>query len=120
MHKVNKETLRIQHEKQKVGKAVGVDKITKEEYAKKWLHEKMHEPIITTGETLKKKLIGHYAYYGVEGNYKCLVSFYEYIKYTWYEVLRKRSQKNKIKYSDYLRIWNYLKIPQPKISCNIW
>jgi len=88
--------------------------------AKKWLHDKMHEPIVTTGETLKKKLIGHYAYYGVDGNYKCLVSFYKYIKYTWYKVLRKRSQRNKIKLADYIRIWNYLKIPEPKIYCSIW
>lgn len=32
MHKVNKETLKIQHNKQQKNKAVGIDKITKEEY----------------------------------------------------------------------------------------
>lgn len=29
-------------------------------------------------------------------------------------------QKNKIKYLDYLRIWNYLEIPMSKIYVNIW
>lgn len=87
---------------------------------KKWLHERMHEPILTTGESIKKKLIGHYAYYGINGNYKAMVCFYKYIKYTWFKVLRKRGQKKPIKYWDFLRIWKFLKIPEAKIYVNIW
>ena len=87
---------------------------------KKWLHERMHEPILTTGESIKKKLIGHYAYYGINGNYKTMVCFYKYIKYTWFKVLRKRGQKKPIKYWDFLRIWKFLKIPEAKIYVNIW
>ena len=87
---------------------------------KKWLHEKMHEPIITTGESIKRKLIGHYAYYGVNGNYSSLVGFYKYIKYTWFRALRKRGQKKPIEYSDFLRIWRFLEIPEAKIYVNIW
>ena len=92
----------------------------KKQNAKKWLHEKMHEPIVLVGESLKRKLIGHYAYYGVNGNYESLVSFYKYIKYTWFKVLRKRGQKRKINYHDFLRIWKYLKVPEPKVYVNIW
>lgn len=33
------------------------------EVAKQWLHEKMHEPIIEVGQSIKKKIVGHYAYY---------------------------------------------------------
>lgn len=90
------------------------------EVAKKWLHERMHKPILEVGESLKKKVIGHYAYYGINGNYRSLAKFYKYLKYTWYYTLRKRGQKNKIKYLDFLRIWNYLEIPKPKIYVNIW
>lgn len=90
------------------------------EVAKKWLHDKMHAPLIEVGLSIRKKIIGHYAYYGINGNYRSLVKFYKYIKYTWYYTLRKRGQKNKIKYLDYLRIWNYLEIPKPKIYINIW
>lgn len=90
------------------------------EVAKKWLHDKMHEPVIEVGKSIKKKIIGHYAYYGINGNYTSLLKFYNYMKYTWYRVLRKRGQKNKIKYVDFLRIWQYLEIPKPKIYVNIW
>ena len=90
------------------------------EIAKKWLHDKMHEPILEVGLSIRKKIIGHYAYYGINGNYSSLFKYYKYLKYTWYHTLRKRGQKNKIKYLDYLRIWNYLDIPTPKIYVNIW
>lgn len=90
------------------------------EVAKRWLHDKMHEPLLEVGLSIKKKIIGHYAYYGINGNYKSLLKFYKYMKYTWYYTLRKRGQKNKIKYLDYLRVWNYLEIPKPKIYVNIW
>ena len=90
------------------------------EVAKKWLHDKMHEPIIEVGKSIKRKIIGHYTYYGINGNYSSLLKFYKYMKYTWYRVLRKRGQKNKIKYIDFLRIWQYLEIPMPEIYVNIW
>lgn len=90
------------------------------EAVKKWLHDRMHESIIITGESLKKKIVGHYAYYGINGNYKSLIKFYKYIKDTWFRVLRKRGQKHKIKYLDFLRIWNYINIPKPKLYVNIW
>ena len=90
------------------------------EVIKKWLHERMHEPIVEVGRKLRKKIIGHYAYYGMNGNYPSLLKFYKYIKYTWFYTLRKRGQKNKIKYLDFLRIWNYLEIPRPKIYANVW
>ena len=52
----------------------------KKQNAKKWLYEKMHEQIIMVGKSLRRKVIGHYVYYGVNGNYEALVSFYKYIK----------------------------------------
>lgn len=90
------------------------------EIAKKWMHDNMHGPILDVGLSIRKKIIGHYAYYGINGNYSSLVKYYKYMKYTWYYTLRKRGQKNKIKYTDFLRIWNYLEIPTPRIYVNIW
>ena len=92
----------------------------KKQNVKKWFHEKMHEPILEVGETLKKKIIGHYTYYGISGNYIAILGFYKYIKYTWFNTLKKRGQKNKIKYQDFLRIWKWLKIPEPRLYVNIW
>ena len=51
----------------------------KRENVKKWLCDKMHEPIAIVGESLKRKVLGHYAYYGINGNYKALVLYYKYL-----------------------------------------
>lgn len=80
----------------------------------------MHTPIAVVGEKMKIKVIGHYIYYGINGNYEGLIKFYEYIKRTWFKTLRKRGQKRKIKHKDFDRIWKWLDIPKPKIYVNIW
>ena len=92
----------------------------KKEAAKKWLKENMHESIGEILEKLKLKLIGHYRYYGVNGNYKWLRKFYKYIKYAYYKVLKKRGQKHQIKYGEYLFYWNGMEMPEPKIYVDIW
>ena len=59
-------------------------------------------------------------YYGISCNYLSVVGYYKYVKYTWFKELRKRGQKHKIKYLNFLRIWKWLKIPEPRIRVNIW
>ena len=92
----------------------------KRQNVKKWLYANMHSPIAIVGEKLRAKVLGHYIYYGINGNYTELKMFYKYIKRTWFKTLRKRGQKRKIKYKDFERIWNWLDIPKPKIYVNIW
>ena len=92
----------------------------KKESAKKWLEENMHGNMIEVLERLKLKLIGHYRYYGINGNYNWLLKFYKYIKYAYYRVLRRRGQKHPIKYGEYMFYWNGIEMPKPKIYVNIW
>lgn len=92
----------------------------KKENAKKWLHDKMHGNIRDILEKIKLKLIGHYNYYGVNGNYDDLLKFYKYVKYAYYSVLRKRGQKHPIPKSRYLFYWDLIGIPKPRICVNIW
>ena len=69
---------------------------------------------------IRIKIIGHYNYYGINGNYKSLEKYYKYVKYAYYSTLRKRGQKHPIKYKDYLRIWTANNVPLPKLCVNIW
>lgn len=87
---------------------------------KKWLTGNMHSSITETMKQLVAKIRGHNNYYGISGNYKSIQKYYRYVKYGYYRILRRRGQKNPIKYKDYLRIWNAYKIPQPKVCVNIW
>lgn len=92
----------------------------KKENAKKWLHDNMHSSIKDTLERLKLKLIGHYRYYGVNGNYNDLLKFYKYVKNAYYRVLKKRGQKQPIPYDRYLFYWYFIGVPEPRICVNIW
>lgn len=92
----------------------------KKQDAKAWLKSVMHEPIAHTMETIERKLQGLYNYYGINGNYKGIMKFYKYYKYEYLRILRRRGQKNPIKYADYLRIWEYFITDKPSIKVNIW
>lgn len=65
----------------------------KKQNVKSWLKENMHMKIKPFIEKLNQKLVGHYRYYGVSGNYTQLRKFREYIIELLYKVLNRRSQK---------------------------
>lgn len=92
----------------------------KRQSAKKWLTERMHKPIWQTIQSLKIKLNGHINYYGINGNYRSISDFIKYVSKTFYNVLRKRGQKNPIKFKDFIRIWDAANIKPPRVSVNIW
>lgn len=87
---------------------------------KRFLRDNMHSPIAKTMDAIVLKLRGHYNYYGINGNFKQLLKFQNYVKCSYYRILRRRGQKRPIKYMDFLRIWNAWDLPKVKIYTNIW
>lgn len=87
--------------------------------AKDYIVKHMHDTLANLCKSLNRKLIGHYNYYGVNGNYESIVKFYKYIKYTLYRRLNRRDQKGKMKYPVFLRIWKFY-IQEPEIKVDIW
>ena len=79
----------------------------------------MHKEMLETLEKIKRKLTGHYAYYGVDGNYNDLNNYYKYVKNKFYNILTRRGQRNQISYSLYIMNQEYLNIPKPRILVNI-
>lgn len=90
----------------------------KRESAKQWIRWNMHRPVMEIVRTLSRKLVGHYNYYGVNGNLRGLHKFFRYIKYTLYKALRRRGQKHKINWETFEKIWKL--IPRPRICKDIW
>ena len=79
----------------------------------------MHDPLANVCKSLNRKLIGHYNYYGINGNWESLVKFYKYVKYTLYKWLNRRDQKGRMRYEHFLRVWKYY-IQEPKVKVDIW
>ena len=91
----------------------------KRQAAKAWLKEHMHRPVAETMKTVASVIRGHCNYYGVNGNFRAIQSFWKYLKYTTYRVLNRRHQKRSMKYDKYLRIWNYY-VKEPHLTTDIW
>ena len=53
--------------------------------ARQWIRKHMHDPLAELCKSLNKKIVGHYNYYGINGNYESLVKFYKYVKNTLYK-----------------------------------
>ncbi len=71
-------------------------------------------------KVLKMKLIGHYRYYGISGNYKSIKRYYQETIYLVYKWVNRRSQRASFNYREF---WEYLKrypLPLPKIYCKLY
>lgn len=85
----------------------------------KWCNDNKHKILTELITILNKKLIGMYAYYGINGMMKKLYKLYYHVKYALYKALNRRGQRG-IKYKKYLIILERIPIAKPKIYKNIW
>ena len=75
----------------------------------------MHESIKKTIERLNRKLIGHYRYYGIFGNYIGLKKFYKYIILQLYFTKSRRGQSHWLTWKKFYEILRIHKIVYPRI-----
>ena len=92
----------------------------KQAKAKMWLHQHMHEPVQGLITALNKKLVGHYNYYGISGNFKSIQDFYVYVVRQLFKALRRRGQRHRLTWEKFNRILKYNPIAKPSIRVNIW
>lgn len=92
----------------------------KKKSVKEWLMNNIHGKPSDTIEMLNRKLVGHYAYYGISGNYQGLLNFYRFIKVAFYKALTRRSQRAYLSWNRYQRLLEKHPIAEPKIYANIW
>ena len=91
----------------------------KRQAAREWLRTRLTMPAADTMKTLAAIIRGHCNYYGVNGNYKAILGFWKYLKYSTYRMLNRRDQKGKFRYSKFLRVWNYY-VKEPHLMVDIW
>ncbi len=80
-----------------------------------WLKENRHMPIPEMVKKLNQKLIGHYRYYGIIGNYCKLAIFRRYVITRMKVWLGRRSQKAKMNWEKFSKIMKFNPIAEPKI-----
>lgn len=83
--------------------------------ANEWCKRNRHLPLVEQHRLLCRKLWGHYAYYGITGNYRRMSSLRRQVIWTWYKWLCRRSNKSRRPKQWMCDLLRKLHFPEPKI-----
>ena len=84
---------------------------------REWCRDHRHDPVREQHNTLSQKMRGHYAYYGVTGNYRALQQFFWEVVAAWRKWLSRRSHAahRKCTWQWMNGLLQRLTLPQPRI-----
>lgn len=73
------------------------------------------EPLVDQHRQLSQKLKGHFAYFGISGNYKRLADLHYETRRIWRQWLSRRSNNSRVTWDLFARIEKRFPLPLPKI-----
>ncbi len=85
-----------------------------------WLRQHRHWSVAEQHQMLSLKLRGHWAYYGITGNFRRLVAFRRVVLRAWQKWLNRRSRGNHMPWSRYLRLLVRYPLPRAKVVHSVY
>ncbi len=85
-----------------------------------WCRRHRHLSIPAQHAALKRRVQGHFNYFGVSGNYLSLKLLVEATKRAWYTWLGRRSQRTRLTWERFLELLIEWPLPRPRITVQIW
>jgi group II intron reverse transcriptase/maturase len=79
-----------------------------------WCRFHRHDDLRAQHATLSRKLVGHYGYFGVTGNFDALKRFSHEVNRAWHKWLSRRSQR-RMSWSRFADLRTRLPLPRPRI-----
>ena len=110
--RTNKYRLVIQTSKKKLKQ--------KKQNVKEWLKTQIGINVLDIIKRLNRKIIGHYNYYGISGNYNGINKFYRFVITAVYHRLTRRSQRSYLNWNRYYKLLEKHPIIKPRLCVNIW
>ncbi len=80
-----------------------------------WCRNNRHRPVAEQQRQLNTKLRGHYQYYGVTGNFRCLSNFWHLVKTVWRMWLNRRAQQRRMPWERFHRLLLRYPLLAPRI-----
>ena len=80
-----------------------------------WCQRYRHEPVAEQWTALRRKLLGHFAYFGITGNFKALRNLRYRVIAVWRKWLSRRSQRAWISWDVMMRLLTRYPLPEPHI-----
>jgi RNA-directed DNA polymerase len=80
-----------------------------------WCRKNLHQPIGLQHQKLSEKLRGHYAYYGILGNFASLAKFRLGTRRIWRRWLSRRGQAGPLSWPDFVRLEQRYHLPGARV-----
>ncbi len=84
----------------------------------RWCRRNLHRPFPEQYQRLQQKLRGHYAYYGIRGNYAQLKRYHQEVRRAWRKWLGRRSRASAISWKQFERLEKKFPLLRPRIVHN--
>jgi RNA-directed DNA polymerase len=85
-----------------------------------WCRRHRHLPVKEQHTALRRRIQGHFNYFGISGNFRSLLLLVEEAKRAWYKWLRRRSQQAHLTWEEFGALLKRLPLPRPRITVRIW
>jgi RNA-directed DNA polymerase len=85
-----------------------------------WCRRHRHDPIPEQHRTLSQKLRGHYAYYGITGNFRALGALWHQVNGIWRKWLSRRSWKSRLSWVAFQRLREQFPLPPPVVVHSVY
>ena len=80
-----------------------------------WCRTHRHLPVYEQHTILSRKVRGHYAYYGITGNFRKLQGFLTAVERVWRKWLSRRNRQNEMNWARFARLKKRYPLPRPRI-----
>lgn len=80
-----------------------------------WCRVNRHLAVADQRRALERKLRGHYAYYGITGNFRALARFELAVKRLWRKWLSRRSRAAGMSWAVFRRLLTHYPLPTPRV-----
>jgi len=80
-----------------------------------WCRNNRHCPVCEQHAILSQKVRGHYAYYGITGNFRMLKAFLTAVHRAWHQWLNRRNRRRDMNWDRFNRLLKRYGLPSPRI-----
>ena len=85
-----------------------------------WCRRHRHEPVKVQHDALRRRIQGHFNYYGVNGNMRSLWVFVTAAARAWVKWLRRRRNRTRLTWERFLALLARFPLPRPRVAVWIW
>ena len=85
-----------------------------------WCRCHRHLPVQDQHAALKRRLVGHFNYFGVNGNHRSMARVVHATERVWRKWLRRRSQRTRLTWERFNQLLERFPLPRPRVVVRIW